>query len=261
MRYDTIPAELISLPQWVCAWNRSKVPMQAKIRKAASSINPETWCDFETAVLAVADKKYDHIGFVFADNGIVGIDIDAGFDEDGFLSDLSIDIMRHCRSYTEKSRSGRGVHVFVKGSLPFTGRNNRAGVEIYKSCRYFITTGERLIYDTIIENQEAIDYVVEKYFPEIEKDNADSNNSQRIYSPVYPKPENGKVVVAPYYPPIPQGMRNLSLTSLAGQLHNQGYTKRKLYQELLRANEAACNPPLPVGEVQTIVNSVTKYRR
>lgn len=235
--------------------------MKANERKGASSVNPETWCDFETAQKAVSDGIYDHIGFVFNNNGIVGIDIDCGFDEDGFLSKTSIDIMRACRSYTEKSRSGRGVHILLKGDLPFKGKNNGNGVEIYKSSRYFIVTGEKLIYDHIIENQEAIDYVVKKYFPEAEKENTGTGLTNRIYSPCYSKPEKGKISIQPTYPPIPQGMRNLSLTSLAGQLHNQGYKKQEIYKELLKANQAACKPPLPVGEIQTIVNSVTKYRR
>ena len=55
--------------------------MKANERKGASSVNPETWCDFETAQKAVSDGIYDHIGFVFNNNGIVGIDIDCGFDE------------------------------------------------------------------------------------------------------------------------------------------------------------------------------------
>ena len=235
--------------------------MKANERKGASSVNPETWCDFETAQKAVSDGIYDHIGFVFNNNGIVGIDIDCGFDEDGFLSETSIDIMRACRSYTEKSRSGRGVHILLKGDLPFKGKNNRAGVEIYRSSRYFLVTGEKLIYNTIIENQEAIDYVVSKYFPDSEKESTNTNSTNRIYSPCYSKPEGGKISSQPTYPPIPQGMRNLSLTSLAGQLHNQGYKKQEIYKELLKANQAACKPPLPVGEIQTIVNSVTKYRR
>lgn len=259
--YSNIPPELKALPQWVCVWNGSKIPMRAFQRKGASSVKPETWSDFEAAVNAVDNGAYDHIGFVFNDNGIIGIDIDAGFDEDGFLSELSIDIMRHCRSYTELSRSGRGVHIYVKGTLPFKGKNNRAGVEIYRSNRYFIVTGEKLIYDTITDNQAAIDYVVAKYFPEVEKESTGTSGTSRIYSPCYSKPENGKISVSPSYPPIPQGMRNLSLTSLAGQLHNQGYGKKEIYTELLKANQAACNPPLPVSEIQTITNSVTKYRR
>jgi len=261
MRYENLPPEITALPQWVCVWNNSKIPMRANIKKGASSVQPDTWSTFEDAKNAVESGMYDHLGFVFNNNGIVGIDIDCGFDDDGFLSQVSIDIMRSCRSYTEVSRSGRGVHILLKGKLPFKGKNNRAGVEIYESSRYFIVTGQKLIYDTIIENQQAIDYIVEKYFAEDEKEGNDSDYSQRIYSPVYTKPENGKISLEPTYPPIPQGMRNLSLTSLAGQLHNQGYEKQKIYQELLKANEAACTPPLPVGEIQTIVNSVTRYRR
>jgi hypothetical protein len=261
MRYANLPPEITALPQWVCVWNGSKIPMQAREKKGASSVNPETWCDFHTAETAVNNGIYDHIGFVFNNNGIVGIDIDCGFDTDGFLSEVSIDIMRACRSYTERSRSGRGVHVLLKGKLPFKGKNNGNGVEIYESSRYFIVTGEKLIYDTMIANQDAIDYVIERYFPETVKESETPGYSQRIYSPVYDKPEKGKIALRPTYPPIPSGMRNLSLTSLAGQLHNQGYSKKEIYSELLYANKAACTPPLPESEVQTIVNSVSQYRR
>lgn len=261
MRFENIPSELQSLPQWVCAWKNSKVPMQAKERKAAASSSPETWAQFEDAKASVEMGRYDHLGFVFADNGIVGIDLDAGFDEDGFLAPLAIDIIRRCGSYTEKSRSGRGVHILVKGVLPFKGKNNRNGVEIYQTGRYFIMTGQVLIYPDLIENQAAIDYIVEKYFPDTPKESSGLSAPQRIYSPVYTKPENGKVQLKPTYPPILHGSRNLSLTSLAGQMHNQGYSKADIFKELLYANEQACQPPLPRTEVEMIVNSVTRYRR
>ena len=159
MRYDTIPAELKLLPQWVNAWNNSKIPMQSTIKKSASSVDPNTWNTYETAVASVEDGNYDHIGFVFADNGIVGIDIDAGFEDNGLLSALSVDLIRHCESYTEKSKSGRGIHILVKGDLPFNGRNNRNGVEIYKSGRYFIMTGKTLIFKEIIEKSSKIFFI------------------------------------------------------------------------------------------------------
>lgn len=260
MRFENIPSELQELPQWVCAWNSSKVPMQAKQRKAAASSLPDTWSSFEEAKNAVEKGHYSYLGFVFADNGIVGIDLDAGFDEDGFLSPLAIDIVKRCASYTEKSKSGRGVHVLVRGTLPFKGRNNRNGVEIYQSGRYFIMTGNTLIYSEIVENQAAIDYIMEKYFPDVFKESP-GTIAPRIYSPIYAKPANGKVQLKPTYPPILHGSRNLSLTSLAGQMHSQGYNKSDIFKELLYANEQACQPPLPRGEVETIVNSVSKYRR
>lgn len=259
MRYDKLPPELTELPQWVCVWNGSKIPMQAGEKKAASSVMPETWAVFDDARVAVDAGVYDGLGFVFNNNGIIGIDIDAGFDEDGFLSALSIDVMSQCQSYTEKSRSGRGIHVLVKGRLPFRGRNNGAGVEIYQSSRYFIMTGDVLVFPEIIENQKAIDYIIATYFPEVEGDTVCS--SRRIYSPTYPKPTDGVIPLRPTYPPIVEGGRNNAMASLAGQLHNLGYSKKDIYRELCFANEQACVPPLPERDLQTIVNSITKYRR
>lgn len=261
MKYENLPSELKEEKAWVNVWDNSKIPMQSTIRKGASSVMPDTWSDYAAAEQAVMNGTYDGLGYVFHNTGLVGIDIDAGFDDDGFLSPLAIDIISHCHSYTEKSRSGRGVHILLRGDLPFKGRNNREGVEIYKSSRYFIMTGNVLIYPEIIDNQEAIDYVVSKYFPDAPKESNGSNIPQRIYSPVYAKPENGKVRLKPEYPEIAPGSRNLSLTSLAGQMHNQGYGKAEIFKELLYANSVACKPPLDRSEVELIVNSVTKYRR
>lgn len=258
MTFNAIPDELKQLNQWVCVRNGSKVPMMADKNAAASSSNKDTWSDFHSAMDAVKSGKYDNLGFVFNNNGIVGIDIDDGFCN-GLLTQLAADIMKACESYTEKSRSGRGVHILVKGVLPFNGKNNNNGVEIYQTGRYFITTGKKLVYGKLIENQKGIDYVVKTYFPEMLK--AGGYFAQKIYRPVYPRPENGRIALRPHYPPIGQGGRNMSLTSLAGQLHSQGYDKSVILKELLYANDQACFPPLPEDEVESIVSSVTRYRR
>lgn len=258
--YENIPEELRTLPQWVCANGDSKVPMRAYEYSAASSTNPGTWTDFKTAFDAVKNDYYEYMGFVFADNGLVGIDIDAGYDEDGFLSIIASDIIGRCQSYTEKSKSGRGFHILVRGTLPFKGKNNLSGVEIYKAARYFIMTGNTLLYPTIIENQDAIDYVVERYFPEMRQEK-ESVFSGRIYSPMWEWPENNRIKLRPVYPRIPSGSRNICLTSLAGMLHNIGYSKQQIYDELLYCNTVACDPPIGFNEIQTICNSVTRYKR
>jgi hypothetical protein len=262
MDYSRIPDELKDLKQWVCAWNTSKIPMNALVCKAASTSLPETWTSFAEAREAVEQGRYDHIGFVFADNRVVGIDIDAGF-EDGLMTPLCADIMSACRSYTEKSRSGRGVHIFLRGNLPFSGKNNLHGVEIYKARRFFIMTGKVLIFPEIKENQAAIDYVVQTYFPEPERTGVSGKapSGQKIYTPAWPKPAGGSIRIRPDYPQIPVGARNLSLTSLAGAMHNTGYTRGQIYHELQFVNRTQCTPPLPDREVQTISESVTKYRR
>jgi len=260
-RFERIPSELKHLDQWVCIHADSKVPMKAYENGAASSTDPDTWSPFATAEDAVAKGYYNNIGFVFADNGFVGIDIDDGYDEDGFLSELATDIVGRCESYTEKSRSGRGFHILLRGSLPFKGKNNLNGVEIYKASRYFIMTGDVLIFDTIRENQQAIDYIISTYFPESVREKSEQAINPRIYHPVWEKWTGTRIPIKPTYPIIREGGRNLSLASLAGLLHNIGYTRGQIYEELMRCNKEACKPPVNRSEIQTIVNSITRYKR
>ena len=256
-----IPQEIRSLNQWVCSRADSKMPMRAMMSIPASSTDPNTWSSFDVALNAVTNGRYDHIGFVFNDNGIVGVDIDDGYDDEGFLSPLAADIIGKCQSYTEKSKSGRGVHILLRGNLPFKGKNNRNGVEIYKTARYFIMTGDTLLYNTIIDNQDAIDYIVDKYFPEMRESESKAFNP-KIYTPIWEKPIiDGRIKLRPVYPLIPDGCRNICLTSLAGMLHNLGYHPQAIYDELTYCNKVACEPMLPDGEVITIVNSVTRYKR
>lgn len=261
MDYDRIPAALKRLPQWVCVYGNSKVPMKAYEREAASSTDPTTWSDFDTAVEAVERGYYDNIGFVFNNNGIVGIDIDCGYGEDRLITPTAADILGQCHSYTERSRSGRGFHVLVRGDLPFLGKNNRNGVEIYRAARYFIMTGDSLVFHNIVDNQAAIAYVVATYFQEEVKEGKRSLLTQRVYNPEWELPKDGRVKLRPVYPRIPAGSRNICLTSLAGMMHNQGYGKSQIYDELLYANAVACDPSLDKRELKAIVNSVTRYKR
>lgn len=261
MNLNNIPYELRNLKQWVGVGIDSKVPMRVDTLYSASSTNPCTWCSFEEAREAVECGEITFPGFVFNDNGIVGIDIDDGYDTDGFLTPLASDIIAKCKSYTEKSKSGRGVHILLRGDIPFKGKNNRNGVEIYKTARYFIMTGDVLLYPDIIENQEALDYIVDKYFPEMrESDN--KGLAPKIYTPEWDNPiTDGQVKLRPNYPMILNGSRNICLTSLAGMLHTQGYNQQAIYEELSYCNAVACKPMLPDGEVIAIVNSVTRYKR
>lgn len=261
MRYASIPEELRKLNQWVCANDGSKVPMQANRPYPASSTNPDTWASFEDALWAVEHGYYDHLGFVFNDNGIVGIDLDDSLKE-GSASPLALELFYLCRSYTEVSKSGKGLHIFVKGDIPFKGRNNLAGIEMYKTARFFIMTGNWLDeFPSMVDNQSALNRIVDKYFPET-RERQTTTVTPRIYNPEWDSPKGSRrVQTRPNYPRIPDGCRNICLTSLAGMMHSIGYTKGHIYRELQYANDTACDPPLPLSELKTICNSVTRYQR
>ena len=104
----------------------------------------------------------------------------------------------------------------------------------------------------------SLDDSVDKYFPEMVSEGV--SNKSNIYSPIWP-PIGDKIPLRPYYPPIPDGCRNISLASLAGVLHNTGYNADQIYDELYLVNQRACTPPLDDSEVLTIVNSITRYKR
>lgn len=260
MNLDRIPKELKNLPQWVVTMADSKIPLDALSLSNASSTDSQSWSPYRIAQTRVVNNKGSWLGFVFNNNGIVGIDIDTGVDEDGFMTELASDIISKCGSYTEKSKSGRGFHVLLKGDIPFKGKNNRNGVEIYKQSRFFIMTGDVVLYDKIVENQEAIDYIIDKYFPTTKENGTSHNTFGRIYNPIWQKPQ-GRIQLRPVYPKITTGSRNICLTSLAGMLHNQGYSPQQILDEISYCNKVACEPMLYEQELISIVNSVTRYKR
>ena len=88
--------------------------------------------------------------------GIVFIDVDNSIDEKGNLSDLAKELLETFPdTYAERSCSGRGIHIFLKGKLPDNSmkRNDSIGLEIYDTKRFACMTG-----DIISKTNELADY-------------------------------------------------------------------------------------------------------
>lgn len=170
--WGRIPAELRELPQWVLA-GADKVPMAfepdrwPKLRPV-SATRPSEWMTFEQAVaLALVHKDvvtthtsaegvtttrtgYD-LGFVLHEGDPYScIDLDVKDatthpDKPGVWTtaadfDRFVSIIETFGSYTERSRSRKGIHVWVRGDI---GRGfRRDGVEVYSRERYMIMTGD-----------------------------------------------------------------------------------------------------------------------
>jgi bifunctional DNA primase/polymerase-like protein/primase-like protein len=56
--------------------------------------------------------------------------------------------------------------------------------------------------------------------------------------------------------PIPEGTRDITLTKIAGRLHDGTRTLQQLFEELLTINEARCSPLLPEAQVWKIAESI-----
>lgn len=133
--WSKVPQELKEKKQWVC-WAGDKLPKNPYTGKNAQSNNPATWSDFDTAVNAVNKFLFNGIGFMFAD-GFFGVDLDNSTPE------LNKEFISTLKSYTEYSKSGKGIHIIAKGKLP-AGRRRKGNIEMYDSGRYFIVTGNKI---------------------------------------------------------------------------------------------------------------------
>lgn len=257
---EAIPEELRALDRWVCANRDSKRPMRCFDGGAASVSKPDTWGSFDEACECIARGIYAYAGFVFADDGLVGIDIDHAFGEDGMLSEEASEAIAACASYTEVSKSGGGIHIICRGSIPFRGRNNREGWEIYRDARYFVLTGRTVIYGEVADAQEGIDAVLATHFADMPRDGA-RGRGPLIWEPVWEDRDDGRVNLTPTYPVVSSGARHISLVSYCGQLWQAGCSEDALLELALAQNQRYLDPPLGEAEVNQIVQSCKRYRR
>jgi hypothetical protein len=106
-------------------------------------MDSRTWVTFEEAVAAkAANNAYAGIGFVFtAGDPYVGIDLDNCIDESSELTVEAEGIVKAVDSYTERTPSGKGLHLIARGRLPRGGRK-KGPFEMYEEGRYFTMTGD-----------------------------------------------------------------------------------------------------------------------
>jgi hypothetical protein len=162
-KFANIPDEMLNYIQWI-VWKYedidgnlarysapTKIPYDAKTHGLASVSDPNTWTTFEKAVSVLQEGFYTGIGFVFTQRDpYSGIDLDDVSKklEAKAISQIECDlywqqqqkIYEEFASYTERSPSGKGLHIIVKGKVP-TGRR-RNSIELYSDKRYFTMTGD-----------------------------------------------------------------------------------------------------------------------
>ena len=258
-----IPNELRVLPRWVCVEDGSKIPLCPATGKRASITDPMHWGTYEEAVTALLDGKCAYIGFVFAGDGIVGIDIDHAIGEDGFINDDAMRAVVECASYTEISRSGTGLHILVKDDISdFTGKINMLGWEIYTAKRYFLLTGLTIGGYALSPAHDALKGILERHFSQTYVMDTEKPNSQEtIWHLEYPTPDQGKVFLDPKPEKIGAGGRHLALVSYCGQMQKAGAAIETIQELALNVNQKYMDPPMSKDEVGQIVRSLRRYRR
>jgi hypothetical protein len=158
--FSQIPQELKDRPQWIC-WKKVmrdgkevKIPVNPRTGGQAAVDKPATYASYDMAIAAANKNGNAGIGFVFTvGDPYVGVDLDFCI-EDGVVHSQATEVLKLFNSYAEKSQSGRGLHIFIKGKLPPGGRR-KGKLEMYDSGRFFVMTGAHLDgTPTSIENRQ-----------------------------------------------------------------------------------------------------------
>lgn len=192
--FDNIPEQLRVLPQWVCWFTElayekkrdihklNKIPANLKTGRRLSWKSTDTFYTFDQVKEAYenGNGKYAGIGFIFTEETpFVCIDIDDIENIDDVPADLhNLTIY----SYTEKSPSGNGLHLWIQGHKPSWVGTKKNGIEFFGNQRTFITvTGDKYNEAPLIENQKLIGNIAETFFgkpPQIKKEQKKSPNLQ-----------------------------------------------------------------------------------
>lgn len=153
---DQIPDELKRLPQWVCARNDG-IPLNPHTGYNADKNDPSDWGTFE-----LARSRGMYVGFVVTKNDpYTIIDMDNKEKNPASPEELAwfSSVVQGFQSYTEVSRSGRGLHTIIRGTLPQGRRHGH--MEVYPSGAYVILTGNTLPgYTGIQPRQELLEQLV-----------------------------------------------------------------------------------------------------
>ena len=143
-KYKYIPEEMKKLKRFV-GWRKeklngkvTKLPFSLIGEKANGWNTPERWVNFNDA-----KTKNRPLGFVLVEEDkIVCIDLDHAI-QDKKLSPMAKEIIeKFTGTYMELSQSGKGIHIFVKGTIPKNINLSSEGIELYKNNRYIALTGD-----------------------------------------------------------------------------------------------------------------------
>lgn len=146
--------KLTELDHWV-NW-------KGKNKKPIGSIN-KVRLTFEQAIQNMLTGNADGIGFILTkDDPYVVIDLDKCIETGHLVTKVTQILEKFKNTYQELSPSATGVHIWCKGTLPKAGYR-KGKVEIYASKRYMTVTLNPINNTTIIDCQEAIDWLLKLY--------------------------------------------------------------------------------------------------
>ena len=164
------------------AVHRNKVPFNPLSGLNAKSNAPNTCVGFVDAQIAL--DEYDGMEYLLGD-GVCGIDLDHCIDpETGEINEAAYKIVDMLHSYAEISPSGTGIHILIRGDMPFTGRQGSRDealqIEMYSEYRFLTITGIAINDKPIAERTKVIQDLADQYFPQTDLDKRNASPSAPV---------------------------------------------------------------------------------
>lgn len=187
VNFNAIPQEMKDIPQWFM-WKAidsgrsdgklSKYPTDINGNKITWNNTDELYTFNEVRNAYESSNQFDGISFNVAGSRLVIIDIDLENDENGqpILTEKEKPFLN--AGYVEKSVSGRGYHVVLKGDLPTSLQNSKNVYDEYDNkLEVFYNTGFIAVTGDIYENHSLIDNVEisEQFINYLSKNYKDKN--------------------------------------------------------------------------------------
>lgn len=153
-----------------------KLPVDHRTGQRADAHSPDVWLSADDAIRTAAmfGDAYG-VGFVFTKNDpFFFVDIDKCLNPDGQTwSAVATDLMsRLPGAAIEVSQSGRGLHIFGKGTPPdHACKNIPLGIEFYKDGRFVALTGTNAVGSAGTNCDAYLPSLIEAYFPNKGYDN------------------------------------------------------------------------------------------
>ncbi len=249
--FDAIPEALKQWDHWV-VWRYefvkgrwTKPPYNPLTGEFAKTNDPNTWCDYETAVKAYHEGGYDGIGFCFGKTPYFGVDGDVANDDPRF-SDL---VALFSDTYCEFSPSGR-FHALGFGKPKAFGHYDGTAIEVFadESFKYFTVTGRNIPGTALdlTDGQKPLDDLYERYKGGEGKPSHDSPTRDKREIPFAIR----KLIELG----VPEGERSEAIASVVTSLHKTGYGRLGILKVLMDPRNGISERPREKGEKATLAD-------
>lgn len=193
------------------------------------------WNEYSMAGIGIATGKR---------SGIVAVDVDGDQGENSWG-----ELINGTQINTPVSKTGNGKHILFKA--PDQEVKNRTGIK----QKIDVRGDGGYIVAPPTEHHSG-----QQYQWHISPDEIDPQPLPGAIKKLLKEPSNGdQNQNTSVEKTIEEGVRNKTLTSIAGTMRNRGLTLEEMLPSLQKVNERRCSPSMNPGEVRQLAESVSSY--